>query len=83
MATYKQQVMSLAEFLGAVVETQKTDSSFEILVEAPEGKHWNEEVHELVCSQFSGFSTNDMWKEILERMQDGVESCHRGCEWHG
>ena len=82
MTTLKQRVVSLAESLGAKVETQKTDTSFEILVEAPKGMHWDEEVHELVCSQFSGFNTNDMWKEVLIRMQDGVEPCHSKCEWH-
>ncbi len=73
---------ALATKLGAVINTQKAASHFEIRVAAPAGKYWLDgTVHELVCTQFEGFDTRGMWLDILDRMETGVDACSAQCEW--
>jgi len=79
--TAKQEVFAMAEMIGANVEAGRDNTGFNIRVEAPKDNHWDEGVHEIVAFQFSGFKTNELWREVLERMQEGTEPCSCECEW--
>lgn len=79
--TKKQDVFALAEKIGATIEIETTEMSFIVRVEAPEGRHWDSEIHEIVECQNRGFSTNYTWKCVLDRMECGTEPCNNNCEW--
>jgi len=81
MATYRQRVHKLASEIGASVEIDKTDYNFCVRVEAPINNHWDDGLHEIVESQNAGFNTSELWKDVLERMSEGVEPCNDECEW--
>lgn len=74
--TSKQKVLKLAEELGAEVESGGEGSSFEITVDAPDGFHWKGDgLHQLVESIWDNEKPESLWRDALERMQDGLEPC--------
>lgn len=77
----KQKVMTLATKLGVEVISSGRGVHFEITVEAPEGYCWEEGLHEFVESIWDDQKPEDLWKDLLERMSDGVELCKEGCEY--
>lgn len=72
-----QKVRALAKRLGVIVEVTHDCGVDEILVNAPDGKHWVEGVvHQLVYSQRQGpWGMADGWKDIFKRMEHGLEDC--------
>lgn len=74
--TYRQKVFALAEELGVEIENNCTNIYFDYCAWAPDGYHFKEEqLHGLVISQYSGFPTEPLWKDMFERMQGGLEKC--------
>jgi hypothetical protein len=75
----KTKVFQLAEELGACFTINSTDR-LDVEVEAPRHKTWSCDpgVHCLVGSQWDGQSQAEVWADLLDRMQDGVEDCE-GC----
>lgn len=77
-------VMKLAASLGATVKVRTYATQYDVGVEAPEGHHWSEGVHEFKSSCFVGpWSYDIVWTELLQRMDGGVEPCGTECEWWG
>lgn len=79
--TARQEVFAIAAEIGATIDAGREESGYSIKVEAPEGTHWDEGIHEIVAWQFSGFKTEDLWKDVLLRMQEGTDKCNCDCEW--
>jgi len=76
----RQDVLAMAEDLGATVRENAGGVQGEILVEAPPGHHWVEGVHELVALYTPGGKA-EAWADLYERMAAGIEVCNAGCEW--
>lgn len=78
----RRKVMALAASLGATVKVQEIGRVYDVGVEAPEGHHWREGVHEFRSNCYVGpWSYAEVWTELLERMDGGVEPCTGECEW--
>lgn len=78
---YQQRVKKLVKKLKAKLEVN-TRPYYEVRVEAPKGYHWADGVHEFVEAQEGGFSVDELWKDVYDRMQDGTEKCTEECDWH-
>ena len=79
MSTLRE-VKTVASFLGATVEDDKSGQTHECRVEAPHRKRWKCcDIHELIAC------TNRPWKpdyaDLIERMAYGLEDCVGDCEW--
>ena len=75
--TYKQKVTRLATKLGATIESG--GDPFEVTALAPEGTHWEGDVHELVSSVWDDETPVAIWKDIWERMDLELEQCNDTC----
>lgn len=78
----KRNVMSLAKKLDARIEIG-SGHPFEIEAEAPKGHHWSCDpgVHVLVSSVWDDEMPADMWDDIGNRMDLGIEKCFEDCEF--
>lgn len=73
-------VKAAAHKIGAEVEYTKEFGCYELLVTAPPGYCWEEELHQFVDSGYLPWAPD--WADMLERMSYGVEKCETlGCEW--
>ena len=79
MAT-KKKAMKLATELGATLEVERDEIGFTVRITAPQGYHWEEEVHQIVIFSYNGFPISDSYDDALARMSGGLESCHSECE---
>lgn len=71
--TSRQKVFKLAKELNAVIEINN-DNGFQVNVIAPEKYYWREGcTSELVEFQNSGFKTELLWQDLLDRMNEGLE----------
>jgi hypothetical protein len=87
--TNRQKALALANELGATIDTlpssrpragrgEHDQRDFEVTVEAPNGCHWADGVHELVIT---AETASEGWRQAIERMNAGVETCSAECEW--
>lgn len=80
----RKSVEKLASFLGAIV-TINPAARLDVGVEAPRGFTWRSdpEIHELIAAQWDDDHTQDVWRDLFERMTMGVEPCAviDECEW--
>ncbi len=77
--TARQQALKLAADLGVTVEVERDNHptgaerrETVYRVEAPEGNHWSDGVHELCESN---------WQGVVDRLIPGTEPCSEECEW--
>jgi hypothetical protein len=75
----KAKVYRLAKRLGAEVTINST-GRLDVHVEAPRHQTWSCDpgIHCLVGSQWDGQTQTEVWEDLFDRMQDGVEACE-GC----
>lgn len=78
MATLKQ-VKKAAEAIGATVVDDIVGLTHECRVEAPQGFHWADGVHEFVDCCYTPWKPD--YQDLLDRMSYGVEPCDDQCEW--
>ena len=80
----RQMGLALVAKYGAKVIS---DDKSEVEVEAPRGFCWSAEptVHSLVSAKWDNDTHEDLWKDMADRMDYGVEKCENTeCEWcHG
>jgi hypothetical protein len=75
MATTKQKMMELAAKLGATVDIG-SGRNFEVTASAPNGLHWKGDgLHQLVAQAVDAEPAELAWKDVLERMEGGLETC--------
>ena len=75
--TNKQRVLQLAKQLK--VEVESGGDTFEVTVDAPDGYIWKSgDVHQLVESRQRLEPAEIIWKDILDRMHEGLIICN--CE---
>ena len=81
----KRDVMRLAKRLGATVSINANPPRLDVGVEAPRGSNWSCDpgVHELVRCQWDDDTPADVWTDLWERMDLGIEFCIYGdaCDW--
>lgn len=74
--TPKQRVLKMAADLGAVVDQGRHLDGIEVTVTAPDGFHFAYSgVHELVSSQAPDECSVEVWRDLRERMNEGLEAC--------
>jgi len=78
--TAKQKVLKLAKELGAEVDYYGSGVHFEVTVDAPEGFHWAcDVITQIVGSIWDEDTPAMIWKDVLERMEYGLEPCDDEC----
>lgn len=88
MKPTRRNVLKRAEEFNADVIIDGAWSELDVEIVAPEGHHWaSDGVHALVGHQNDDEKRPDVWRDLLERMEDGVEPCDRGSSecrnWNG
>jgi hypothetical protein len=79
MSTLRQ-VKQHAKLIGAKVEDNRIGDTHECRVEAPYRKRWRcDDIHELVDSAYRPWKPD--YKDMLDRMNYGLEDCVGNCEW--
>lgn len=73
----RKKVFALAKKLGALIEVNCEDRGrLDVEVTAPAGFCWQGSgLHCLVGSQWSGQKAADVWSDLFERMEWGIQSC--------
>jgi hypothetical protein len=85
MATAKSKVLKLAAQHGMIVNFGPCGTAWEITVEAPDGFHFHDVIHEYIVSYNKGpWSYAPAWEDMLSRMDDALPllPCDDECEWH-
>ena len=80
--TPRQKATRLIKQHGAIL----TDDGDTISIEAPAGHVWaGDSLHEMVASKWDDETKADLWADLAERMELGIEKCEDpDCEWcHG
>jgi hypothetical protein len=75
----RKKVFALAKKLGARVDINCEDRGrLDVEVTAPKGFCWSDSgLHCLVGAQWPHERAEEVWKDLLERMGDGVETCDK------
>lgn len=80
----KAKAMAVAQRYGATVVDQSGVQEHYYCFDAPRGYIWKSDgIHILVASQYRGpWGTASMWKDIIDRMEYGIEPClDKDCEF--
>lgn len=74
-------VYKLAAKVGAEVRINNdATGNLDVEVVAPSGHHWDSGVHALVCAQDVGEPAADVWRDLLDRMHEGLFPCSERCK---
>jgi hypothetical protein len=79
----KTKVYALAARTGADVRINIAERGhLDVEVAAPAGRHWESGVHALVGAQDTGESAEEVWRDVLDRMNEGLFPCSTRCsDW--
>ena len=74
--TNKQKATRIAKRFGATIVVRDD----EILAIAPDDFHWNDGCHEFVAWADFDESKDSLWKDLAERMAQGIFGCDDTCD---
>lgn len=79
--THKQRVEAICRERGFTLDVAR-GKPFEVMVQCAKGHHFDDGLHEFVCSAWDAERSGVLWKDMAERL-DGVkvEPCSAECEF--